>query len=218
MIELIAEVAVLLLLVVAVLIATGATLTVLLAVVTILTARTALTVSVLAAWTARTLLITLGLVEKHAVRELVLTCLRIDLKELHLDVVTFFDASLLDSLEALPLDLRDMQQTFLARENLHEATVRHDALDNTVVDLTNLRDSHDSLDLSQGCVDALLVWSADLHVTDTVAFVDSDGSASLFLHLLDNLSTRANDSTDELLGDVEGLDTRYLRLQLLTRL
>ena len=64
-VELVAEVVVLLLTVVTVLIATWATLTVLL---TVVAARATLIVtSVLAARTARTLLIALGLVEEHAV-------------------------------------------------------------------------------------------------------------------------------------------------------
>ncbi len=133
-------------------------------------------------------------------------------------MVAFLDTSLLDSLEALPLNLRDVEQTFLTRQNLDEAAVRHDALHHTVVHLTHLGQGDDALDLGDGSVDALLVRSRHLHMTHTVGLVDGDGSASVFLHLLDNLSARANDGTDEFLGDVESLDAGHLRLQLLARL
>ena len=67
---------------------------------TALRALTALTT-----FTGWTLHVTLGLIDQHTVRELVLTRLRVDLQELHLDLVTFLDTSLLDSLKALPVDL-----------------------------------------------------------------------------------------------------------------
>ena len=56
-------------------------------------------------WLTTTLLrldITLWLLNQYTMRELVLTSLRINLKELHLDMVTLLDTGLLDSLEALP--------------------------------------------------------------------------------------------------------------------
>ncbi len=51
-----------------------------------------------------------------------------------------------------------------------------------------------------------------------VGLIDGDGRASVFLHLLDDLSARANHGSDELLGDVEGLNAGNLRLQLSARL
>ena len=102
---------------------TLATFTALTAVATLTTLRT---VTALTTFTGGTLHITLGLLDQHTVRELVLTRLRIDLKQLHLNLVTLLDASLLDGLEAFPVDLRDMEQTVLARHDLHEAAVRHD--------------------------------------------------------------------------------------------
>ena len=80
----------------------------------------------LAARTTLTLLIPLWFGDEHTVRELVLTCLGIDLKELHLDLVTFLDTCILYLIETLPVDLRDMEQTVLTRKDLYEATVRHD--------------------------------------------------------------------------------------------
>ena len=89
-----------------------------------LTARTTLTT--LATRTALTLYISLRLLEKHAVRELVLASLRVDLHELHLDLVAFLDASLFYCLKTLPVDLRDVELSVLARHDLYEAAVRHD--------------------------------------------------------------------------------------------
>ena len=89
------------------------------ATLTTLRALTALT-------TGRTLYVVGRLLDQHTMRELVLTCLRIDLKQLHLDLVALLDTSVLNSLEALPVDLRDMEQAILARHDLNEAAVRHD--------------------------------------------------------------------------------------------
>ena len=83
-----------------------AVLTTTVAALTTLTTRTTLTaVATLATRTAFTLYISLRLLEKHAVRELVLASLRVDLHELHLDLVTFLDASLFNCLKTLPVDL-----------------------------------------------------------------------------------------------------------------
>ena len=109
-----------------------------------------------------------------------------------------------------------MQQTVLARHNLYETSIRHDRANYTVVDLTNLRDCNDSLDLADCSIDAILVRSRYLNLTYTVNLVDSDGSASILLHLLDDLTTRANNSTDELLRNLELYDTWNLWLHLCT--
>ena len=56
---------------------------------------TGTTLSTLRTLTAcRTLLIAFGLLNEHTVRELVLTGLRVNLQQLHLDVVAFLDACL----------------------------------------------------------------------------------------------------------------------------
>ena len=109
-----------------------------------------------------------------------------------------------------------MEQTVLARHELYEAAVRHDAADRTLVDLTNLRDGDDSLDLGDSGVDDLLVRTADLNLTNSVFLIDGDDGTSILLHLLDDLSTRTNHRTNELLRNLEGLDTWYLWLQLRT--
>jgi hypothetical protein len=93
---------------------------------TVTTISTLWTLTALTALTGRTLYIVCRLLNQYAMRELILTCLWIDLKQLNLDMVTLLDTSLLDSLEALPVNLRDMQQAILARHNLYEAAIRHD--------------------------------------------------------------------------------------------
>ena len=63
------------------------------------------TLTALATFTGRTLNVTFGLLDQYTVRELVLTRLRVDLQQFHLDLVAFLDTSLLDGLKALPVDL-----------------------------------------------------------------------------------------------------------------
>ena len=104
--------------------------------------------------TGGTLYVTFWLLNQHAVGELVLTRLRVNLKELHLDLVALLDTSFLDSLETLPVNLTDVKQTVLARHNLYEAAVRHDAADCSLVDLAHLGDGHDGLDLGDSSIDA----------------------------------------------------------------
>ena len=120
---------------------------------TILT--TTATLTALRTWTTLTLYITLWLLHQHTMRKFVLASLRINLHQLHLDLVAFLDASLFNCLKTLPINLRDVEQTILTRENLYEATVRHDRANSTLVNLTNLRNSYDSLNLSQSCIDRI---------------------------------------------------------------
>ena len=88
---------------------TLATITAVTTFTTIATFTTLGTLTTLAA--CRTLLIALGLLDEYTVRELELTSLRINLEQLDGDFVTLLDASLLNSLKALPVDLRDVEQT-----------------------------------------------------------------------------------------------------------
>jgi hypothetical protein len=76
--------------------------------------------------TGRTLHVALGLWNEHTVRQLVLACLGVNLKQLHGELVALLDASLLNGLQTLPVDLRDMEQTILAGHDLYKASVRHD--------------------------------------------------------------------------------------------
>ena len=139
--------------------------------------------------------------------------LLVDVEQLHLDGVALVNAGVLNGVEALPVELADMQQAFLARHEFHEAAVGHDAHHLGVVGLADLRDSHDGAYLGHSGVDAGLVGSRHLYLAHAILFVDGDGGSGLLLHTLDDLSTRANDSADILLGNLECLDARHLRLE-----
>jgi hypothetical protein len=107
----------------------------------------------LAAWTALTLLVTLGLLKENLARELELTGLWINLQKLNLELVTLVDAGLFHCLETLPVNLRDVQQTILAWHKLNECAIRHHAAYSTLVNLTGLGDSNDCADLCNSIVD-----------------------------------------------------------------
>ena len=111
-----------------------------------------------------------------------------------------------------------MKQTVLARHELYEASVRHDAAYSSLVYLSHFRDCYDGLYLSDCCIDGCLVGTAHLNLAYAILFFYGDGGAGLFLHALDNLSARANHSTDELLGYSHLLDAWYVGLQVCTRL
>ena len=93
---------------------------------TIATGTTVTTLATLRTRTTLALYIALRLFEQHAVRKLILASLRVNLHELNLQLVALFDASLFNSLQTFPVNLRDVQQAVLARHNLYEAAVRHD--------------------------------------------------------------------------------------------
>ena len=63
----------------------------------------------LAARTTLALDVSLGFRDEHAVRQLVLTSLRVDFQELHVDLVAFLQSGFLNGLKTLPVDLRDVE-------------------------------------------------------------------------------------------------------------
>ena len=73
-----------------------------------LTARTTVT---FAPWAALTLYITLGLFEQNTVRKLVFTCLWVYFKQLHINVIAFLYACILNGFEAFPFYFRDVKQS-----------------------------------------------------------------------------------------------------------
>ena len=109
-----------------------------------------------------------------------------------------------------------MEQAILAWENLHEAAIRHDAANSSFIDLTYLGNSHDSLNLAKSRINAVLVRCAYLHFAYAIHLVDGNGSACIFLHLLNNLAARADNSTDEFLRNLNLYDAWNLWLQLWT--
>ena len=178
----------------------------------------AATLTTLRTWTTLTFHISLWLLNQNTVRKLEFSCLRIYLQQLHLNLVALFDTSLLNGFQTFPVNLADVKQTILARHEFHEASIGHDAADCTLVNFSYLRNGHDSLNLRDGSIDNFLVGTRYLNLSYSIFLVDGDGSTCFFLHTLDNLSTRTNHCTNELLGDNHLLDTRYMRFQFRTRL
>lgn len=117
------------------------------------------TLTTLWTWTALALLITLWLLDEHTVRQLALASLLVYVDKLHLYLVAFLYSCLLDSLQTLPVNLRDMEQTVLARENLNEASVRHDRAHCALIYLAYLRHCRYGAYLGYSRVNRLLVWS-----------------------------------------------------------
>ncbi len=146
-------------------------------------------------------------------RELVLAGLLVDVKQLHVNAVTLLQASFLNGLEALPVNLGDVHESLLARQDLNETAVRHDALDGAVINLTYLRNGHDSLDLCHCSVDGALVRGGDLNLAHAICLLDVDCRAGILLHLLDDLSARSDYSADELLRNGDHLNARNLWLE-----
>ena len=128
------------------------------------------------------------------------------------------NAGFLNVFEALPGNLADVKQAFLAGHKLYEAAVGHDAHNFCVVNLAHFGNGHDGTDLGNGGIDALFVGSRYLHLAHAVFLVDGDGCAGVFLHALDNLAARANNGADELLGNFEGDDAGHVGLIVGTRL
>ena len=92
-----------------------------------------------------------------------------------------------------------MEQAVAASHELYKCAVGHYAAHLTCVYLAHLGNSYNSANLGESAVDSLLAGTCDFYLTYTVNLVNSDGSTSLLLNTLDNLSTRADNSTDELL-------------------
>ena len=111
-----------------------------------------------------------------------------------------------------------MEQAVLTRQEFNECTVRHNGAYLAFVDFAYFGDSYNPFDDTHSIINALLVGTGDFDSTDVVHFFNSNGSTGFFLHTLDNLSTRADDSTDEFLGNGHCLDTRSVRFQVFARL
>ena len=116
-----------------------------------------------------------------------------------------------------------MKQSFLAGKNFDECSKIKDAHHLSVVNFTNLGDSADALDPVESLLHGVSVGAG--HVNHTLGaasrkrdFVDGDGSACLFLNLLDGLTALSDHCTDEFSGDADFLDARYERLVVSARL
>lgn len=93
---------------------------------TLWTRTTLTTLWTWAALTWRTLYVVCRLLNEYTVRELELASLRVNIDEFDFDFVAFLETCFFNCLKTLPLDFRDMEETFLTWEELNEASVRHD--------------------------------------------------------------------------------------------
>ena len=100
-----------------------------------------------------------------------------------------------------------MEQTVFARKDLYESAKWHYALHCAVVNLTNLRNSHDSLDSCLGCLEVVLVGGSDLDHAAFLVFCDDDDGVSALLNLLNDFSARSDNGADEVLRNDDLLDT-----------
>ncbi len=87
-----------------------------------------------------------------------------------------------------------------------------------MVGLADLRNCADALNPVVCLLHGLSVIRGDVHNALAVNLIDRDDSTCLGLDLLDGLATLSDDSADEVLVDLEGLDPRNERLVVLTRL
>src|SRR5574344_528343 len=109
-----------------------------------------------------------------------------------------------------------MKKSILTRENLNETSIRHNRANSTFINLTNFRNSNDTLNLSKSGINAIFVRSTNLDMAHTIGLINSDCSTGIFLHLLDNLSTRPNDSANEFLRNIQSFNTWNLWFHFLT--
>ena len=110
-----------------------------------------------------------------------------------------------------------MQQSVFSRQEFYECTVRYDRANLTGVYFTYFRNSYDSLDHTHCIVDAFLVCSCNFDAACTVYFFNSDSSTGFFLHTLDNLSARADYSSDEFFRNSQSFNAWSMRFEFCAR-
>ena len=123
--------------------------------------------------------------------------LLVNLEELDIHLVAYLKY-ILHLVDLLVVELGNVQQAFLAGQNLHESTELEDRHYLAVVCLTDLRHSGDSLDAGQSGVHGLLVLTEDVDDALVTLLSDGDGGAGSLLYLLDNLAAGADNSSDKL--------------------
>ena len=151
-------------------------------------------------------------------REAELAGLIVDLQKFYRRVISLVQAGFFYTLQALPSDLADVEQTFLARHKLYEAAVRHNANDFCIINLAYFRHGYDGADLGYCGINAFFARSADLDLAYAVFFFDSNRRAGFFLHALDDFSARADNGADKLFRNLKGNDAGHVGLEVGTRL
>ena len=112
--------------------------------------------------------------------------------------------------QTFPIDLGNVKQTILTRHELNECTIRHDRGNLSFINLSDLRNSDDSLDRLDSRVDRSLIRAGDLDLSYAVYLIDRYRSSRFLLDTLDDLTARADYRTDEFLTDNHRLDTRCM--------
>ena len=149
--------------------------------------------------------------QQHFPREFQLTVFGVDTNQFYLDHIPLFETGLLHGFVTFVANLRDVQQTVLARQNLYESTEGNNRTDLTVVNLSDFRDRNNLFDTSQCRIQSTFIFTKDIHISFVILFGDGNGGTGLFLDLLDHFTTRADYSTDKLLRNRDLDDTRYER-------
>lgn len=136
--------------------------------------------------------------------------LLVDLDELHLDLVSFFQV-VFHIFYAGVRNFRHVQQAALAVE-LDKHAVRHDRLDHCAVHIAHFRGEGDPADAVQGGIDGRFIGAGDVDDPFVADFGDIDDRSRFGLDLLDDLPTRADDGADVALVDQDLYDARRMRL------
>src|SRR5690606_33843771 len=161
-------------------------------------------------------LIAFRLGQQNFTRQPELSGLLIDLDQLHLHGIAYI-VHPVHGFQAAPVDLRNMEQTVLARHELNERAERHDRFHNTVVLLAHFRRGRDHPDPVCSQVKGLLVGSKDLHLAFFTHFLYVDGGTGFTLKLLDILAARTNYRANELPGNGNLHNTGRMRLVIFAR-
>ncbi len=159
--------------------------------------------------------VALGLLHQGTHRQTELAGLLIDLDEFDVNFITFLETRGSHVFEAFPGDFRDVEQTVAVGHEFDERAEVEDAAHGAAVGLALFGKFHDGVDHFHCLVDGSLVGSSYLDVTAFGNFVDRDSGARGLLNTLDDFSARANDSTDELLGNEHGDDAGHVGLVVL---
>src|SRR5262249_40197430 len=140
--------------------------------------------------------------------------LLVDVQNLHHHLVPFAE-HVSDAAHTLRSELRDMQQTVCARENLDESAEVHDLSHRAPINLADFRLGGDELDHLDGAAARRLIVRRD---HDGAVVLDVDLDAGLLDDAADDLASGADDLADLLGPDFERDDTRRVARHLAARL
>src|SRR6185295_17026586 len=138
----------------------------------------------------------------------------VDADDLDEDHVALVD-HVLDALDPMRLELRDVDQAVFAGRDLDEGAERHHATDRTRVDAPDLRIFGDAPDDLPG---AVAVGAAEGRDADLARILDVDLRTRLGADLLDHLAAGSDDLANLVGVDHHDVDPRRVGRELRTRL